>query len=78
MFCSRDRGKHPEQGRKQGCLCETCELFRKFRLEGEYFCLNAEKPELSEEKLEFLLKNCKKVPESSGKTRFCVVGELKK
>jgi len=75
MFCSR--GKCPEQGKKQGCLCETCELFRKFRLEGEYFCLNAEKPELSEEKPEFLLKNCRKVPESSGNTRFCVLGESK-
>ncbi|AKJ37656.1 hypothetical protein MCM1_0558 [Methanosarcina barkeri CM1] len=75
MFCSR--GKRLEQGKKLGCLCETCELFRKFRLEGEYFCLNAEKPELPEEKPEFLLKNCRKVPESSGKTRFCVLGESK-
>jgi hypothetical protein len=76
MFCSR--GKHLEQGKKQGCLCETCELFRKFRFEGEYFCLNAEKLELSEEKPEFLLNNCGKAPESSGKTRFCVLGELNK
>ena len=42
------------------------------------FCLNAEKLELSEEKPEFLLNNCGKAPESSGKTRFCVLGELNK
>lgn len=42
MFCSR--GKGPGQGKTQGCLCETCELYRKFRLEGKYFCLHAEKP----------------------------------
>jgi hypothetical protein len=51
MFCSR--GKSLRQGKKEGCLCETCELFRKFRLEEEYFCLNAEKLKLSEENPEF-------------------------
>jgi hypothetical protein len=73
MFCSRS--KYPGQGEKQGCLCEACELFRKFRLEGEYFCLQAEKPEFSEKKSEFSLKNHKKSPECDGKTRFCVVGK---
>jgi len=75
MFCSR--GKCPEQGKKQGCLCETCELFKKLRLEGEYFCLNAEKSDLPEENSEFLLNNCGKAPESGEKIRFCVVEELK-
>lgn len=74
MFCSR--GKSPEQGKKQGCLCETCELFRKFRLEGEYFCLNVEKTDLSEEKPEFFIKDGKAL-EASGETRFCVLGESK-
>jgi hypothetical protein len=45
MFCARS--KCPGQGKKQGCLCETFELFRKPRLEGEYFCLQNEKPEFS-------------------------------
>jgi len=71
MFCSRS--KSPGQGKKQGCLCETCELFRKFRLEGEYFCLEAEKSESSGEKSEFSLKNCRKASERKGKTGFCVV-----
>jgi len=52
MFCSRN--KYQGKGKKQGCLCEACELFRKFQLEGEYFCLQAEKPEFSEENLSFL------------------------
>jgi hypothetical protein len=36
MFCSR--GKNQDQEKKEGCLCESCELFKKFRLEGDYFC----------------------------------------
>ncbi|MFZ2498685.1 DUF2769 domain-containing protein [Methanosarcina sp.] len=36
MFCSR--GKNREEGKKEGCLCESCELFKKFRIEGDYFC----------------------------------------
>ncbi|AYK16007.1 MAG: DUF2769 domain-containing protein [Methanosarcina flavescens] len=52
MFCSR--GKCPGQDKKLGCLCETCELFRKFRLEGKYFCIQSEKPEASEESLNLL------------------------
>lgn len=71
MFCSRS--KYPGQGKKLGCLCETCELFRKFRFEGEYFCLQNEKSEFSEEKPEISLNNCRKAPECNGKTRFCVV-----
>ncbi|RXA14704.1 DUF2769 domain-containing protein [Methanosarcina sp. MSH10X1] len=50
MFCSRSNC--PGQDKKQGCLCETCELYRKFRLEGKYFCIKAKKPESSEEKPE--------------------------
>jgi hypothetical protein len=36
MFCSR--GKNLNQRKKEGCLCEACELFKKFTLEGDYFC----------------------------------------
>lgn len=39
--------------------------------------MNAEKPEPTEEKTEFFLKNCREVSECSEKTRFCVVGESK-
>ncbi|MDD3873290.1 MAG: DUF2769 domain-containing protein [Methanosarcina sp.] len=45
MFCSK--GKCPGQGKTQGCLCETCELFKKFRLNGKYFCQHVEKTEFS-------------------------------
>jgi hypothetical protein len=75
MFCSRS--KYPGQDKKQGCLCESCELFRKFQLEGEYFCLQNEKPEFSEEKPDVFMKNCRMSPECDGKIRFCVVEESK-
>jgi len=77
MFCSK--GKSSGHGKKEGCLCETCELFRKFRIEGEYFCLKAEKPELlkEKEKPEFFLKNFRKTPEYREDIRFCVVEESK-
>ena len=47
IFCAR--GKSPVQGKKEDCVCETCELFRKFRLEGDYFCQPKEKPGFSKE-----------------------------
>ena len=68
IFCSS--GKSLGQGKKEGCLCGTCELFRKFRLEGEYFCIKAEKSEISEEKPEFSPGNSRKTPACSGKTRL--------
>ncbi len=46
LFCSR--GKSYEKGKKESCLCESCELLRKFRLEGNYFCRLDEKLEFSE------------------------------
>lgn len=36
MFCSK--GKSPAKGKNEGCLCESCELFRKLGFEGKYFC----------------------------------------
>lgn len=36
MFCSK--GKSPAFGKKAGCFCKDCEIYRKFRFEGEYFC----------------------------------------
>jgi hypothetical protein len=73
MFCSRS--KFPGQGKKEGCLCEACELFRKFRLEGEYFCMQNEKPEFPEEKPDVFPDNRRKASESNGKTRICVLGD---
>ncbi|MDW7732277.1 MAG: DUF2769 domain-containing protein [Methanolobus sp.] len=36
MFCSK--GKSAGTGEKAGCLCKECEIHRKFRFEGDYFC----------------------------------------
>ncbi len=41
IFCSRGKSEltddmHLEM--KKGCLCRDCELYRKFRFEGQYFC----------------------------------------
>lgn len=68
MFCSRS--KYLGQGKKQGYFCETCELFRKFQLEGGYFCLQVEKLEFSEEKPEFSLKNYRKLLSAMGRQGF--------
>ncbi len=42
MFCARGKSRLtgemlPEK--KSGCLCRNCELFKKFRFEGQYFCM---------------------------------------
>lgn len=74
MFCSRN--KRPVQGKKEGCLCEACELFRKFRLEGEYFCLQAEKPEFSEKMSYTSLNRCRNSLDHE--TRVCVLAETER
>ena len=74
MFCSRN--KCPVQGKKEGCLCEACELFRKFRLEGEYFCLQAEKPEFSGEMSYASLNSCRNSLDHE--TRVCVLAETER
>ena|GEM_PF-410576 len=73
MFCSRSKSR--EQGKKEGCLCESCELFRKFRLEGDYFCRKDEKPEFSE-KPSISLNNYKNNSSCTEETRFCVLEKL--
>jgi len=73
MFCSRKNKQ--EQGKKEGCLCEFCELFKKFRFEGDYFCRKGEKEDLSE-KSRTSLNNYKNTSSSNGETRFCVLEKL--
>ncbi|MCO5382412.1 MAG: DUF2769 domain-containing protein [Methanosarcina barkeri] len=63
-------------GEKEGCLCEACELFRKFRLEGEYFCLQAEKPEFSEKMSYTSLNRCRNSLDHE--TRVCVLAETER
>ncbi len=70
MFCSRNDAR--EQGKKEDCLCEFCEIFKKFQLEGDYFCRKDEKEELSE-KPGISLNNYKDNSLSNGETRFCVL-----
>ncbi|WP_406658072.1 DUF2769 domain-containing protein [Methanolobus sp. ZRKC2] len=36
MFCSK--GKSSKSEKKAGCLCKECEIYLKFRFEGDYFC----------------------------------------
>ena len=75
MFCSRSNNRKP--GKKEGCFCNSCELFRKFRFEGEYFCLcrNGEEPE-SLENPGIFLNSYKNNSSSAGEPRFCVVEKL--
>lgn len=73
MFCSRSKNR--EQGKKEGCLCESCELFRKFQLEGDYFCRKDEKTEFSE-KPGISLNNYKNNSSCTGETRVCVLEKL--
>ncbi len=70
MFCSRS--SNPELGKKEGCLCESCVLFKKFQLEGDYFCLKDEKPEFSEMP-DLSPNNYQNESLCTGETRFCVL-----
>ncbi|WP_235856274.1 DUF2769 domain-containing protein [Methanolobus halotolerans] len=36
MFCSK--GKIPGHEKRAVCLCRECEIYRKFRFEGDCFC----------------------------------------
>jgi hypothetical protein len=41
MFCARGKSRLTDDmlpEKKSGCLCRDCELYRKFRFEGQYFC----------------------------------------
>ena len=70
MFCSKNKNR--KLGKREGCLCESCELYRKFRFEGDYFCREEEKPEFSEMP-GISLNNFKNNSSRTGETRFCVV-----
>jgi len=70
IFCAR--GNNEGEGKKEGCLCETCELFKKFRLEGEYFCQPKEKLE-GFESTQPPLNICTNFRTSAGTIRVCVL-----
>lgn len=70
MFCARGNGE--EVRKKEGCLCETCELFKKFRLEGEYFCQPKENIEAFES-LRTAPNICTNFRTSAGTVRVCVL-----
>ncbi|AKB18542.1 MULTISPECIES: DUF2769 domain-containing protein [unclassified Methanosarcina] len=70
MFCAR--GKSEVEGNKEGCLCETCELFKKFRLEGDYFCQPKEKMEVFE-RTHPPLNICTNFQTSAGTIKVCVL-----
>ncbi|AKB36964.1 hypothetical protein MSSAC_2374 [Methanosarcina siciliae C2J] len=72
MFCSR--GNSEKVRKKEGCLCETCALSKKFRLEGEYFCRPGESMEVFEGP-SFPLNICTNFHTSAGKIRVCVLDE---
>lgn len=80
MFCS---GKKLAHVKKEGCLCEECEVFRKFGLDGVYFCQQTEKSESPEEGSELPTRdsdnfsiNWRHAAPHLEKTRFCVLNEL--
>ncbi|QIB91214.1 DUF2769 domain-containing protein [Methanosarcina mazei] len=75
MFCARG-GMAIGKGKKDECLCETCVVFKKFRLEGEYFCQLKEKEEDFEKK--YVAPDiCTDFRTSAGTIRVCVLGEKK-
>ncbi|WP_231582979.1 DUF2769 domain-containing protein [Methanosarcina sp. MTP4] len=42
MFCARGKSRLTDDmlpEKKDDCLCRDCELYRKFRFEGQYFCM---------------------------------------
>ena len=75
MFCARG-GVVTEDEKKEECLCETCELFKKFRLEGSCFC-QIKKKEDTPEKIPAHPDICTDFQTSAGTIRVCVLGEQK-
>jgi hypothetical protein len=75
MFCARGGTVDGDRKRKS-CLCETCELFKKFRLEGDYFCQPKEKAEAF--KGSRIPPNiCTDFRTSAGTIRVCVLDDRK-
>lgn len=75
MFCARG-GVIVGEGRKEDCLCERCELFKKFRLEGDYFCQLKEEKDISE-RSPVPQNICTDFQTSAGKIRVCVLDKQK-
>jgi hypothetical protein len=73
MFCVR-RDTARGEGKKEECLCETCELFKKFRLEGDYFCRLREEKE-TPERSQVPPDICTDFKTTAGTIRICVLGE---
>jgi hypothetical protein len=75
MFCTRG-GAVVREGNKENCLCETCELFKKFRFEGDYFCQVKEKGEVFERK--YIPPNTRTYFQTSaGTIRVCILDNKK-
>lgn len=78
MFCARG-GVVTAEEKKQECLCETCELFKKFRLEDYCFCQLKKKENIPEEntpeKVPAHPDVCADFQTSAGTIRVCVLGE---
>lgn len=60
--------------KQEVCLCETCELLKKFRLEGEHFCQLKEKTDTSKRR-HVHPDICTDFQSSVGTIRVCVLGE---
>jgi hypothetical protein len=73
MFCARG-GIVIVEEKKEGCLCETCELFRKYRFEGDFFC-QFKKKEDTPEKIPVHPDICTDFQTSAGTIRVCVLGD---
>ncbi|MPN09209.1 hypothetical protein SDC9_156498 [bioreactor metagenome] len=73
MFCARGSVITGDE-KKEECLCETCELFKKFRLEDSCFC-QVKKKENTPEKIPAHPDICTDFQTSAGTIRVCVLGE---
>ncbi|MDY9927538.1 DUF2769 domain-containing protein [Methanosarcina sp.] len=75
MFCARG-GTDDGDRKGKDCLCEACELYKKFRLEGDYFCRPKEKMEVFERN-RTPPNICTDFRTSAGTIRVCVLDSQK-
>jgi len=73
MFCARGAVVRGEE-KIDDCLCETCELFKKFRFEGDHFCRLKEK-HVAPDRRRVHPDICTDFQTSAGTIRVCVLGE---
>lgn len=73
MFCARGGIVQGEE-KKEDCLCETCELFKKFGFEDTCFCQLKKKNDIPE-KIHVHPDICTDFQTSIGTIRVCVLGE---